>query len=329
MDSAYRPITISCHCGTAKQELVARDTQNGFSSLSFCHCDTCRHATGLLYFCPTCGCHVFRARHPSPTAPSEEWEWEVATGTIIDAPEPGRLPEEFHHQHTATTKDGGLSHWLQAPQPSHHTTLPGPPTDNNDTLRASCHCTSITLLITRASASPSPTPNPDSPYPDLMLPYNTTPPSTILNPTHEKWYLRPTPTHPSSSSSSSPAAPSAKETHTHYRYLAGTCACQPCRLTSGFEIQTWAFIPRRNIAIASSSSSTTTPATPSPVSSAGADDTRYQQLDFSHLPAGVPLRKYESSPGRAREFCGVCGATVFWHDTFRPDLIDCGDIYGW
>ncbi|KAH6628750.1 hypothetical protein F5144DRAFT_323792 [Chaetomium tenue] len=360
MDSAHHTITITCHCNAAKQVLTPRNTQDVFSNLSLCHCDSCRHSTGLLctsytpissppsttglesysvspastrYFCSTCGCHIFRTRHPSPTAPSEEWKWEVATGTIIDAPAPSRLPETSHHQHTNATNDGGLSHWLQALQPSHDTNSPPPPDENNnDTLRASCHCTSITLLITRASPSPL---NPNSPYPDLLLPYTATPLPTILNASHEKWYLRPTNTsihtNTEANSSSILSPPQANNAHAHipYRYLAGTCACQPCRLTSGFEIQTWAFIPRRNIAIrGSSSSSSSVPAAPSPLfpppspPPSGLNHATYQPLDFSHLPAGVPLKEYDSSPGRAREFCAVCGATVFWHDTFRPDLID-------
>ncbi|EAQ90042.1 predicted protein [Chaetomium globosum CBS 148.51] len=323
MDSAYHTITITCHCNAAKQVLTPRDTQGVFSNLSLCHSST-------RYFCSTCGCHIFRARHPSPTAPSEEWKWEVATGTIIDAPASSRVPETSHHQHTNATNDGGLSPWLQAPPPSHDTDSPPPPDENNnDTLRASCHCTSITLLIARASPSPL---NPNSPYPDLLLPYTTTPLPTILNPSHEKWYLRPTNTNidanADTNTSSIPSPPQANNAHAHvpYRYLAGTCACQLCCLTSGFEIQTWAFIPRRNIAIrgssSSSSSSIPVPAAPSPLfpppspPPSSLNHATYQPLDFSHLPAGVPLKKYESSPGRAREFCAVCGATVFWHDTF-------------
>jgi hypothetical protein len=34
------------------------------------------------------------------------------------------------------------------------------------------------------------------------------------------------------------------------------------------------------------------------------------------------LKSYESSKGVLREFCGVCGATAFWHCDWRPDLVD-------
>jgi hypothetical protein len=83
----------------------------------------------------------------------------------------------------------------------------------------------------------------------------------------------------------------AKET----KFLAGLCACRSCRLAAGFPIQSWAFIPKANIIKRNS--------TP---------------LDFSL----GSLQQYESSPGVFREFCRVCGATVFWHCEERPDLID-------
>ncbi|KAI9042251.1 GFA family protein [Aspergillus affinis] len=79
------------------------------------------------------------------------------------------------------------------------------------------------------------------------------------------------------------------------KYLAGTCACRSCRLASGFPIQTWAFIPKSNL----------------------------QNADGTALSFGLgTMRQYESSPGIYREFCGRCGATVFWHCEERPLLID-------
>ncbi|KAH7370031.1 Mss4-like protein [Rhexocercosporidium sp. MPI-PUGE-AT-0058] len=79
------------------------------------------------------------------------------------------------------------------------------------------------------------------------------------------------------------------------KYLAGTCACTSCRLATGCEIQPWAFVPKCNI---------------------------FQEdgtpLDF----AMGTLKSYQSSKGVLREFCGVCGATIFWHCEERPELID-------
>ncbi|KAK4039574.1 Mss4-like protein [Parachaetomium inaequale] len=348
MDSAHNFVTISCHCGAARQTLSPRGSQDLFSGVLFCHCDTCRHSTGLLctsyapvsppsvaglqsystspastrYFCSTCGCHVFRAKHYSPSAPPEEWEWEVATGTITDAPE-SNLPQQWHHRHTNDTKDGGLSQWLPNTKPPLPAISPSDFDESrddspDDTLKASCHCTAITLLITRPS--PDPALNPDSPYPDLLLPYTSTPTATVANPSHEKWYLRPVSPSPSPSTSSTQTNPQLSQ---KTKYLAGTCTCNPCRLTSGFEIQTWAFIPRRNISILIPPSSSSSSPSPNPDNSKLPGD--YHPLDFTTLPRDnplLPLKDYPSSPGRIREFCSTCGATVFWHDIFRPDLID-------
>lgn len=80
------------------------------------------------------------------------------------------------------------------------------------------------------------------------------------------------------------------------KYLAGTCTCISCRLASGFEIQPWAFVPKYNIL-----------------------QDNGNALDFQ---MGT-LKTYPSSKGVWREFCGVCGATVFWHcEADRPDLVD-------
>jgi len=79
------------------------------------------------------------------------------------------------------------------------------------------------------------------------------------------------------------------------KYLAGNCTCTSCRLASGFEIQPWAFVPKCNI---------------------------FQEdgkpLDFN---MGT-LKRYESSKDVSREFCRVCGATIFWHCEWRPELLD-------
>ncbi|KAK6383821.1 hypothetical protein LTS17_003113 [Exophiala oligosperma] len=79
------------------------------------------------------------------------------------------------------------------------------------------------------------------------------------------------------------------------KYLAGTCACRSCRLGAGSPIQCWAFVPKANILQANNE----------PIS-----------YDMGSL------KQIESSKDCFREFCGVCGATVFWHCKERPELID-------
>ncbi|KXX77388.1 hypothetical protein MMYC01_207206 [Madurella mycetomatis] len=355
---ASKTIIISCHCGQTRQTLALRGNGDPFSDVLFCHCDTCRHVTGQLftsylplspvprpnarvlqahpttpretrYFCPACGCHVFRLKHPSDQAAEE---WDVATGVILDAPEPDpstAQPKEWRHRHINDTKDGGLSIWMpnaEALPP----TIPHLEPDDSPLL-ASCHCKLVSLSITRPSRPVSS--YPDSPFPDLLLPYCSTPPSTVANPSKSKWYLRET-----------PPPPSHPGTTTHpeyrYRYLAGTCACASCRLTSGFEIQSWAFIPLQNIRIKIRISPGSAPIpNPNPHPGPITTDTDtvtdtnedtdtathsdgYVPLDFASPATTLRIGSYSSSPNVARDFCRRCGATLFWHDTHRAQLID-------
>jgi hypothetical protein len=79
------------------------------------------------------------------------------------------------------------------------------------------------------------------------------------------------------------------------KYLAGTCACRSCRLALGFEIQPWAFVPKCNIV---------------------QEDGKEMTYEMG------TLKRYVSTNEIYREFCSVCGATVFWHCDWRPELID-------
>ncbi|WDK08803.1 glutathione-dependent formaldehyde-activating enzyme [Colletotrichum graminicola] len=242
-----------------------------------------------------CGCHIFRRK-----AVGEQTEWEAATGVLIDSTRDNAEHDARFTVHTSVsdTKDGGISVWL--PQIDGHTldaarnpdfsvelqesssllplTSPLVPADS---LPASCACGAVSFHITRPDERSY---LPHSGFSDLLYPACKHSEHIIKSPDSVKWWIRADGT----------------------KYLAGTCACRPCHLASGFEIQTWAFVPRENIFLH----------TPGP------DERRaVLPLDFAALPPGV-LRTYESSPGVLREFCGGCGATVFWHDIWRPDVID-------
>ena len=79
------------------------------------------------------------------------------------------------------------------------------------------------------------------------------------------------------------------------KYLAGTCTCNSCRLASGFDFQAWAFVPQVNIF----------------------------QLDGQPVDFQMgTLKTFKSSEAKYRDFCGTCGATVFWRSDKRPGLID-------
>jgi hypothetical protein len=317
-------LTITCLCGRARQTVT---TDEGSDILTLCHCTICRHATGQLaasfrainkptdaglkavaeyrsststtrFFCSTCGCHIFRGqRNPSGYGDV----WGVATGTIVAESGPSEGDSTaltIRHMHAADTVDGGLATFLgnaaEDAVPATTTASPPPNQSSRDVhLQASCHCDLVAFHITAPSAASL---EPTSNYADCLISYCSTPASVYTNPSNVKWWLR----DPSTTSPTAGAAAITPST----RYLAGTCACRSCRLASGFEIQSWGFVPAANILF-------TLPGAPSP-----------KPLSFSALHGAGVLRAYGSSEGVVREFCPRCGATVFWHGDFRPMLID-------
>lgn len=364
-------LRIACLCGSVARTLTARHDGNdpGPIPIALCHCDTCRHTSGVLctsycpvaapqdgapasldmtadaqlaayaaspsttcYFCRTCGCQVFRRRarpaesDDSTRVAAHQALWEVATGLISDerqcsdsdsgatdkddaSPRLEGTPPVLaytRHDHVADTGDGGLAVWLRTvdghamdglptatwppPLPSVQSSAP-----ESRTVPASCHCNAIQFSVRPPDHDPANSCQPHSGFCDLLVPF-ADPASAGLatNPEDVKWWLRPP------LSSQSPPGPS--------RYLAGTCACRSCRLATGFEVQTWAFVPRANIILPTGDAIEFTP--PATASAVGG---------CLRLPM---LASYRSSPGVERNFCRCCGATVFWHDVWRPDLID-------
>lgn len=284
--------------------------------------------------------------------------WEVATGVIIgvDGESGEEMGEGGHHillryaRHinTAGTRDGGLSPWIRQingqelevvdslgviPTPT-HVSVKGKVNEscsdteqeafsrdnmgegeNAEVLNGFCHCKTVKFHITRPNASSK---LPRSNFPDLMLPYHSGS-AQIQNPEDNKWWLRPGLRRDSRNDEALPVESSELK-----RYLAGTCACRSCRLISGFEIQTWAFVPRANIFFHvrdKNRGSTATESQPPRSLSEAGDKTEIIPLDFATLPPNI-LTSYESSPGVRREFCSHCGATVFWRDRWRPELVD-------
>ena len=310
-------LKLSCLCGD-----LARSIDIPKSSLpipvTFCHCESCRHVTGLLcvsnivlpsasnhthisgeprsyktsidvtkFFCGQCGTHTYVKHVPSGLV-------GIASG-VLDKVE--GVAEFKSHAHVSDTKDGGLTDWLPLPRwegwplrskeirPGFKFTSPRPADDvqtSEQRLRGRCHCGGVQFEISRPTEDSS---NLSSPWPDLLVPYHQ---EGKENAKDEKWWLRP-----------------------GGKYLAGTCACRSCRLASGYDIQAWvnylsrtsspimlisqAFVPKVNIL-----------------------QTNGKPLSFS---IGT-LKGYDSAEGIYRNFCGTCGATCFWHSDERPELID-------
>lgn len=313
-------IEASCHCGGVSLSVTPRPGADGTANIAFCHCASCRHVTGELfvsyhpvrdvaqsdlegtseyltadgwtrYFCRVCGCHVLRSLEIDGAT-----EWEAATGVLTGPSDTNTGDEDqttiryTSHVAVSSTEDGGSSVWLT--ELGNHPIQVQPSEQHYS--EGNYHRPSVAPPDTLPASCDCATVSfhitrpdaasslPHSPFPDLTHAYSATDPSIAANPSDKKWWLRP-----------------------GGKYLAGTCACRTCRLVSGFEIQAWAFVPVSNIYFHIPSS----------------NDTASVQLDFESLPSGI-LKSYRSSPDVAREFCGKCGATVFWRGVWRSELVD-------
>lgn len=296
-------LEISCACRQISGSVCVPSSALPLP-VNLCHCNTCRHSTGLLcastvplpknssslqvhgklmgyksstyktrYFCEQCGASIYEMTTNPDVA-------SICTGILRRS---DNIMELKRHEYVADTKDEGLSVWLRDPAagedqphkseriPHTSTVLPVLPetgsTESGPKLPGYCHCGGVQFRITRPDRLSTEL---SSPWPDLLVPYHS---GSSENIGDVEWWLRQDGT----------------------KYLAGTCACNSCRLASGYDIQVWAFVPKTNIVQANG-----------------------QLLDFS---MGT-LRRFQSSEGIYREFCRSCGATVFWHCDERPDLID-------
>jgi len=243
------------------------------------------------YFCASCSAHLFWIHHKDSGD-----SWAVSVGALHKTEGVVKIG---YHIWVGDTLDGGLADHLRAidgkeiprykgdmgsdqlPEGWRAPSIAGAQDDakEDDQLRGFCLCRTIEFAITRPSESSTLL---SSSYPDLLCAYDVSHLSKIANTRDEKWWLRPT-------GSSTPT-----------KYLAGYCMCATCRLSSGFEIQSWAFIPLINIV---------KPGTTTPLC-----------LEIEEeRPQG--LKQYISSPGRYRESCGTCGATIFMWQAGVPDLV--------
>ncbi|RDW67808.1 hypothetical protein BP6252_09204 [Coleophoma cylindrospora] len=238
------------------------------------------------YFCPQCGAHVLAFVH-------DIGQWRVSTG-ILDRTE--GVVMWLGCKFVEGTRDGGIGVWMKeiadadgkrrelehvlgqdgpGAQVVDANWRPSPVKRNtdgaweNDRLRAECHCGGVRFYITRPTAESR---KAKSTYSDLIVPISTGP---AENPKNEPWFLR----------------------DNESKYLAGTCACESCRRNLGFEVQTWAFIPRVNVVDASGQ----------PIAPGAVFGT---------------LTRYRSKDNVERSFCSVCGATVFWNGDWRLDVVD-------
>lgn len=314
-------VHITCLCG--KSEGTVRVTAQRLPMETvLCHCNICRYTSGVLCvsyltlaspprleaslipyqssakmerkFCGVCGSHIFAHN-------SDVDEWYLATGVIepIGARSAGKAMQPtslVRHEFVSDTFDGGLAPCLatiqgrklpffaQGPDQEPLTSITGQPT-----LRTAA-------LDSTNEQRPDSSSSKDHLHASCHcggVQFMLSRPNEQSSKLSSPWPDLLVPYHSNSPRNEGDIKWWLRSGDT--KYLAGTCACRSCRLASGFSIQTWAFVPKVNI-------------------------TTLQGEPLSY--AMGTLKQFNSTPGVYREFCGSCGATVFWHCDERPDLID-------
>lgn len=81
------------------------------------------------------------------------------------------------------------------------------------------------------------------------------------------------------------------------------CVCTSCRLTSGSLVTTWTYIPRYNSLFLDPEATIA-----------------FDPADPAKRPKD--LHQFESSPNIVREYCGTCGAAVFWYKNGDDEKMD-------
>lgn len=300
--------SVTCLCGDVALTVHLDSTNHG--QLQLCHCYNCRAVTGLL----CCSYYLMQHDHDPPVLDAlreyrqsdhvrrlfcktcgahvlarlePSGRYLVASGVLVG----GHIPpvQSIQHWQANETRDGGLSKFL-----------PGA-----NATASRCILETLSGIHDERPQEPSPQLEYSKSNRDRVqdrvpahchcggIQFYMTRPDASSSLASSPWPDVLLPYHSGSSDNPDDVKWWLRDGNT--KYLAGTCACTSCRLGSGFPIQTWAFVPRANLF----------------------------QVNGSPLSLDCkPMRRYNSSPGVYREFCGCCGATVFWHSSVRPELID-------
>lgn len=287
-------ISARCHCAHNKFK-IPFDASSLPRPALMCHCNTCRHSTGSMgycnvridgpqvplsiestdgnhisadlsnlaeyrasstavrYFCNTCSAHMFFRWK----AEGED-RWGVMTGCLerIDG-----VVTLVQHEFVGDTLDGGLADHI----PSYgHKTLKRYKDGDPDTSEE-------LPMGWKAGESLNPETLPLHCHCKSIQLYLTRATEKLKE--NDIWVVP------------------GKESSEPFRFMAGHCLCNDCRLASGHEITTWLYVSDENII----------------------DATTNKPINLQD-PEKRPkaLQQYVSSEGHHRESCKACGASVFW-----------------
>lgn len=300
-------VTLTAHC-LCKANTFTADVPRSQLPLqaSVCHCDSCRHVTGGLYFaglkwptprtamdfsklktfsyfptidiffCPTCSTPMFYDKE-------DKAAFGVLTGVLTN--EPVNLVKIARQIYVQDTIDGGASIWLQ------------------DKL----HGSDTKCYLLDPERNPESVPEKWPPASDLTG-YETKKEDAV--PMRCKCKGVDLVLHRGDYSNvKDEDLPFNTDPKTH-KFIGGFCGCDSCRLQSGIDVFNWTFSEMKNIAFGASDK-------PFPTSAPELKD-----LVDVHDPAIGTLTYYASSPGIQRYFCSTCSACIFYASDTRPTVID-------
>lgn len=301
---------LRCHCGLIYEPDSLLSSSNLPLDCNICHCNTCRYHTGALgtwyvrlkgspsaqsmsnatayktsenltrFFCEHCGCNAF-------VYVNSDDRWLACAGIVepgLQGAENGTKDDNHkdvgkveYHEYVGDAHDGGIAPYLTqlggrdvpcfATDPQD-----GAPAMSEVELRALRDQGLDTASRGRGEAM-------EVACHCGAVQLRIAPPAHNEN--SEGWYV-----------------PSDRG-----KYCARFCCCRSCRLTLGFSLQPWMYIPPGQIFTADDQSVIFGPKAKETV-----------QVER--------LKHYQSSDAVLRSFCTTCGATVFYQSFERPDIID-------
>ncbi|EMC93007.1 hypothetical protein BAUCODRAFT_37935 [Baudoinia panamericana UAMH 10762] len=309
-------VRASCLCGNIRYNIDLPRADYPLRA-GFCHCNSCRHVSGTLcmtmvfppkrfqpsahllnqmhsfqfserctqYSCTTCGSKMLE-RQGSHDLVDSQVTWGIMSGTLEKA---DGVFEVKYHCWIEDTLDGGFSDFFQPTKGDHpERWLRG----EGQSEKSPLFWQSPTFL----NAQPPPQDRLHAHCKCGGVSFYIARPSTQSALGKAPW---PDVLIPFHSMAPKPQDGAWWLAAGGTKFLAGVCSCDSCRLACGVEWVEWAFVPVSDITL-------------------DADGRTSFSREFGKL------KRYESSPGVRRYFCGGCAATIFWDGDERPDVIDVG-----
>jgi hypothetical protein len=311
---ASSPSHLTCFCGAINEPASLLADQTLPIENYFCHCDTCRFSTGALavayltlttspsekslknttgyrtsagytrLFCKECGCNAF-------IRGDLDGSWICSAGIVEFKDDPSgdeqgsrNVSKLLFHEYVGDAKDGGLATFLTKvggrAVPCYTTEPPG------ETSKAEAIEDAELQRLRNTAVQPSSTTVRQRGDMLELSCHCGGCQLRIAQPPYDEssqgWFVPQT---------------------NRKKYYARFCGCRSCRLTLGFSLQPWTYIPPSQIFTRSNE--------PIVLSSNINEPVQLEKLKW-----------FKSSETVLRSFCSVCGASVLYQPFERPYIVD-------